>query len=411
MYRYLFILGRVPAASILELHAVLLRRKAGLSLASVSYTDAGIIATTDTPMDCTTLIRQLGGTVKIATILDEQLSDDDNENAKILSRIIESGSDPAKRITFGFSSYALTSDRTWPGRRIERLGISVKKILKGKGLSARYIAPKKGDGALSSVTTEKQGLLKENGWEILFWSDAHGHIARTCAVQPFEEFSIRDWERPEKSMDVGMLPPKLARMMVNIAGLPKDGVLLDPFCGLGTILQEALILGYENVLGSDISKENIRATRKNLAWIAERQTRSLAHVRTLVQDARSLSKSFTTESIDAIVTEPYLGPVVRKSGIKNLDAIIAELSELYCAFFREAHSLLKKGGKVVIVLPVWLEGRDSVALPIIPRILSLGFESPPRRTPVTFSNRGSILIVREGQHVGRELFIFTKRSL
>jgi tRNA G10 N-methylase Trm11 len=62
-------------------------------------------------------------------------------------------------------------------------------------------------------------------------------------------------------MIVGMLPPKLARMMINLT--KNNTAIYDPFCGLGTVLIEALHMGRIHILASDISEAMVSATEKN----------------------------------------------------------------------------------------------------------------------------------------------------
>ena len=59
----------------------------------------------------------------------------------------------------------------------------------------------------------------------------------------------------------GALRPTVARAMVALAGEP-TGVLLDPCCGSGTILGEALVAGWR-ARGLDIDPEAVRAARRN----------------------------------------------------------------------------------------------------------------------------------------------------
>ena len=87
-------------------------------------------------------------------------------------------------------------------------------------------------------------------------------LAQTEAVQPFEQFSARDFGRPGRDDLSGMLPPKLAIIMINLAQTPLNSILLDPFCGSGTILSEAVLLGYTNLIGTDISEKAIADSKK-----------------------------------------------------------------------------------------------------------------------------------------------------
>jgi 2-polyprenyl-3-methyl-5-hydroxy-6-metoxy-1,4-benzoquinol methylase len=100
-------------------------------------------------------------------------------------------------------------------------------------------------------------------------------------VQDIEAYGARDQARPARDARVGMLPPKLAQTIINLAaGRPEtrmdkhwdsaDGLgrfmVLDPFCGTGVILQEALLMGY-SVYGSDIEPRMAEYTKKNLQWL------------------------------------------------------------------------------------------------------------------------------------------------
>lgn len=71
--------------------------------------------------------------------------------------------------------------------------------------------------------------------------DKNGFIvAETVWIQDIEGYSQRDMER-ERSMTVGMMPPKIAQIMINLGTKgDKNRALWDPFCGLGTTLIEAL---------------------------------------------------------------------------------------------------------------------------------------------------------------------------
>jgi tRNA G10 N-methylase Trm11 len=60
----------------------------------------------------------------------------------------------------------------------------------------------------------------------------------------------------------GALRPTLASAMVSLAGEP-DGLLLDPCCGSGTILSEAIAAGWE-ATGIDIDQNAVSISRKNV---------------------------------------------------------------------------------------------------------------------------------------------------
>ena len=98
------------------------------------------------------------------------------------------------------------------------------------------------------------------------------------AVQPFEEFGARDYARPSRDDLSGMLPPKLAKIMINLAQAKENSLILDTFCGSGTILQEALIMGYLNLIGFDSSPKAIKDSQANLEWLADKYDLNITKV-------------------------------------------------------------------------------------------------------------------------------------
>ena len=59
---------------------------------------------------------------------------------------------------------------------------------------------------------------------------------------------------------------RLAKILINLTGIKQNQVLLDPFCGTGTLLQEALLRNI-NVIGIDKEKTMINKAERNLKWL------------------------------------------------------------------------------------------------------------------------------------------------
>jgi tRNA G10 N-methylase Trm11 len=152
-----------------------------------------------------------------------------------------------------------------------------------------------------------------------------------------------------------MLPPKAARMVVNI-GLGADALgktLLDPFCGMGTIPGEAVLRG-SVAMGSDNAKEAIEKAKKNSIWLRNSDS-TLPPITYFVSDATHVSENIRKGTIDAIVTEPFmgspnlgLGKITDKKEIRNA---VKGLEKLYIGCLREWHDLLKTNGVIVMALP------------------------------------------------------------
>jgi len=117
---------------------------------------------------------------------------------------------------------------------------------------------------LSSVQAWHEHLLEPGAVEFhLFKSETTWYLTKTLAIQDFEWYSKRDVDRPAKSSKNGMFPPKLAQILINLAQASEATTIFDPFCGSGTVLQEAWLLGY-NALGSDLYRPIVENADSNL---------------------------------------------------------------------------------------------------------------------------------------------------
>ncbi len=415
---YCFILGRVPGLSLLEIHAILTREN--ISFSSRIYSSECLLVTTKDSLDLHTLQRNLGGSIKIAIIHNNECSLTDYESSvSCISDMLLASVSKKGRITFGLNAYTVSrheqkvSKKTLSSKILKSLGLKIKKKLKDEGYSIRFVSSENGV-TLSSVQTEKNGLLKENGREFILLEQGKKILIGTIeTVQDFEEYSFRDYNRPYHDMEIGLLPPKVAQIMINISGT--KGIILDPFCGFGTVLQEALLMGFPEIRGSDIEPKNVHATQKNLAWLSEKKSVPFKEEWITQCDAMKLSSTYSRGSIDAVITEPYLGPkITAHHSVGQVKKIAKEVSHLYVYFFKEAFHILKRGGVIVVVWPVWMEKHQPYFLPIYDDILALGYTNttiPLDIAPLLreVTSRDSLLYRREGQFVARELFVFQKK--
>jgi len=277
-----------------------------------------------------------------------------------------------ERFNFGFSYYGfkLTESKKI-GQQFFREGLSIKKELKTRNIKSRLVQSKQEQ--LSSVIVDKEKMI-DQGCDLNIMKLAEKYyLGKTLAVQDYHAFSKRDYGRPKRDARSGMLPPKLARMMLNFAQSKEDDVLLDPFCGSGTVIMEALVLGWQKIYGTDKSKIAIDSTHQNLMWLQQKVSFSeMPHLEIL--PVMELNKSFDPRSIDQIVTEPYLGPPLRSSVRRNdIDNTIDELTELYALAYRRFAEILKPGGRVVMIWPIFVFKEQLITLEMGRIISELGF--------------------------------------
>jgi tRNA G10 N-methylase Trm11 len=399
---YWFILGREPLISAAEIDAV-------LGLKKYDYSPP-ILKINGLSLDAKTLIKRFGGIVKIAKEMASSVGEE-----KLKNIIIEELKKVEGKINFGLSFYSQTNIDL---KDIKKLGLRIKKSLKEGGLSVRYVENR--EIILSSVAVEKNGLTSR-GREFLIEKKGGAYsIAKTEAVQPFENFSIRDFGRPGRDDFSGMLPPKLALILINLAQMPLNSALLDPFCGSGTILSEASLLGYNNLIGADISEKAIADSKKNIEWIAKKffpittsshnrgssilcETKS-GQINFQVSNVQNLSRTIKHESIDAIVTEPYLGKPLRGRETKQeLTNQTKELKDLYLRAFRQFYQILKPKGKIVFIIPRFKYADEWITIDCKNEIEKRGF-----KTLLFFENKMPLLYVRPNQRVAREIWRFVK---
>lgn len=390
MKQYAFILGRSPALSAGELANVFSDKKAVLTTAETVILELGDIKPVET-------MRRLGGTVKLGEVL---VKTTEQNLAEEILKILKVFAPAEGKLVFGLSQYGLNQPK---------LGAVIKKQLKAKGVKARWAISK--NPKLSSADVFLNKLLGKGVELLIIKKKEDIFIAKTLAVQDFEKYSQRDYGRPARDMRSGMLPPKVAKMMINLAQSPLDGCLIDPFCGSGTILQEALLLGYQDVWGSDVSKKAVQDARANLKWLAEKSGLPDNYgLRVKQISVEKLADYFEENYFDAMVTEPYLGPPLRGRETENeIKSIIKELSELYLKFFIQAKFVLKSEGKIVIIFPVFILQNKKLFLPILEQIEKIGFKikSPlPSEWGFKISDRNSLIYFRPDQRVQREILIF-----
>lgn len=344
--------------------------------------------------DINTLQKTLGGVIKIGTIVAKTT---ETHLAAAMEGYIQTMRISNRKIYFGISAYPPLLD-------LKKLALELKKRFKQSGWRSRWVQSQR--QTLSSVVVKTNKLLSSRGVEFVIVSHQNAlWLGVTQTVQPFDEYSWRDYGRPYRDIVSGMLPPKVAQMMINLAGIPKEAPLLDPFCGSGTILQEALVLGYKHVVGTDISRKAVNQTVSNIAWLRTKKPTDAPSPSIFVSSISALTAKLPAHSIRAIVTEPYLGPPQKGSESEaEIKKNCRQLSKLYKESFQTFTTLLAREGAVVIVMPIIHNQR----LPILEEIYSLGF-SPEKKFKDIYDDtmRKSFLYGRQGQKIWREIFVFT----
>ncbi|TXH03723.1 MAG: hypothetical protein E6R05_03045 [Candidatus Moraniibacteriota bacterium] len=230
-----------------------------------------------------------------------------------------------------------------------------------------------------SMETKEHELLMlahQNVAELNILPDpsSSGNVVIACTSWIFdaEDWVRRDRNKPYRDIKRGMLPPKVARIMANLALCGVSGkTLYDPFCGTGTVLSEGALLGAARVLGSDTNNTAIEGSKLNLDW-----TCSTYSLNTTADVAQADATHPPFSDVDCIATEPYMGPLLDDRNPLPLDKIkdIAKgLDKLYRGAFKAWHKILPSGGRVVMTIPSFAVYGRVIPTISVDTVVSLGY--------------------------------------
>ena len=389
---YIAILGRQPAIGIAELEHL-------YGSDSVRWF-SDVAATIDTT---TISIDNLGGTQKIGRITIE-LSRGDwrSVSLKIAQIYADKWSRADGKITLGISAYGFTASP----RDVQKTGLVLKQKLKKTNVNLRLIPNT--DSALNTATSHHNKLgLSANKVELLVIRSRGGRIiiAESIGAQNITAYAKRDQGRPKRDAFVGMLPPKLAQIMINLTRTESNSStkrLLDPFCGTGVILQEAALMGY-SVYGTDLSEKMIDYSQENLEWLKSITHRDFTYS---LHHGDAMGTKWDLP-IDAIACESYLGqPFSAPPSPAKLDQVRKNCDHIISSFLKNVANQITKGTPLCVGVPAWRDGNGQFHhLPLLRQLDTLGFDR------VTFKNikNDELLYYREDQIVARELLVLRRR--
>jgi tRNA (guanine10-N2)-dimethyltransferase len=116
------------------------------------------------------------------------------------------------------------------------------------------------------------------------------------------------------------MPAKLARCMVNLTEVKAGELVFDPFCGTGSMLIEATLVGCR-VLGLDIQRRMVRGSLRNLAHF------NIKNEGIIVGDARTPPIT----RVDSVVTDPPYGrstTTLKRTTKQIVEEVLASVHDL-----------------------------------------------------------------------------------
>jgi tRNA G10 N-methylase Trm11 len=200
-----------------------------------------------------------------------------------------------------------------------------------------------------------------------------------------------------------MLPPKLAQTIVNLgtgqlAPTP-DHVVLDPFCGTGVVLQEALLMGY-GAYGTDLETRMIDYSQQNLAWLGTSTTPLLA-----IGDATDFG--WEPRGFACVATETYLGtPLTGWPRPEKLHQIAGTCNVILEKFLRNMGQQIPAGTRLCLAMPAWKSPEGKIThLPLLDRLEEIGYN----RVSFSLAKSSELVYYRPDQIVARELVVIIRK--
>jgi len=168
------------------------------------------------------------------------------------------------------------------------------------------------------------------------------------------ETEYRDMKKPIRREALA-ISPRLSKILINLSGAKKEDLLIDPFCGVGGILQEALLKGI-NVYGIDKDLSVIKDAEENLKWLKEK-----FEFKTKYTLDKNDSRRAPNLKFDAIATETPLGILLKKKPQDNeAKKIIFDFEEFIIPILARLKKVKRDNAKIAIIFPVIRKFRVNV---------------------------------------------------
>jgi tRNA G10 N-methylase Trm11 len=417
MKQYLFFLGRNLNLGYKELSYVFKEDV-------IRFTETIFMVSTD--VDVKKYQNQLGSIIKIAEVIQLDLHEQDichvsadylynfffKESHVVKDDTTDKNSQKLGKCVFALNAYAIKKEKTFLKKKL--MGIK-----KCSSFPLRFC--NKDSENIRSVVTFKE-IIKKNNIELNVIKNKNQQgedvtfvFSKTISCQNIDFYSKRDYEKPFRDAKVGMLPPKLAQMLINFA--PQESqVIWDPFCGLGTIPIEALLMD-KKAIASDISHTMVQSTQNNVEWLSsqniplgfysddfgsQQSFSCFPHDATKPFDSQQVLKSMNRsgQKIDAIVTESYLGPALHSEPSEDVYMETDEyISNIYKDLFY--HASEAEISCIVICVPAY---RVNKSLKYMQKALEVIQDSPYEIEPLSDHERQSLVYSRPDNIVCREIF-------
>jgi tRNA G10 N-methylase Trm11 len=294
--QYIFILGRNPELSIQEIFSYL--KKNSIKLLNNFRKENSFFVELNLPLPEKT-IDKLGGTVAIGEVLCL------GKEKEIIKFLEEKPLYFGIKNKFNYLIWEFCEDSN------EILDYLKKRFKKEKLKATR----KQLSGTMEMQGGEKTNFISSRLLDeqfIILEKENIKYFARVIGMSDYEEIEKRDIKKPIRRGKLS-ISPRLAKIMINLSEVKEGETLVDPFCGIGAILQEALLQNMK-VIGIDIDREAVSGAKKNLEWKNFKEE----NYALFIGDSRKLN----IHQSQGMATEPDLGEKLRVTQSKNEKIVV-----------------------------------------------------------------------------------------
>ncbi|MFH0711840.1 MAG: hypothetical protein V1889_01910 [archaeon] len=160
------------------------------------------------------------------------------------------------------------------------------------------------------------------------------------------EIKKRDMQKPTRRESLA-ISPRLSKILINLSGAKPNDLLLDPFCGIGGILQEALIKKI-NAHGVDKDKSATENAEKNLKWLTQKYK-----IENTYKIENKNSQNISGIPFTTIATEAPLGKLLRKKPTdKEAKQIILDFEAHIIPILKHLKKIKNPSTKIAITFPI-----------------------------------------------------------
>ncbi len=423
--KYLFALGRFPQISAYEIKSYLLAR--GIQFREISEFLGDMpfaIYELENPLNAKKLIEELGGTIKIAKIVLEidtrKVLLPFTKQMKKKGKAAARKTKEAKRDTIELEFEISDLDKFFSQVRgsPKEIGLSLyfydtsalektdwEELNEFLATELRQISP------TPSIVTPQMTKYSESCFIIPSESFARNYASENSELivgigkektyfAVVEALYNIDWEKKRGNEMLRPqhwkygIRPRLSKTLVNLSRAQPGDVLLDPFCGIGVVLKEA-ILNEIHVVGRDLDSNAIKFAAANMEATLKSYRKNVSY--NIDQgDARKIN--LADNSVDAVASEPYLGQTLKQRPKQDFaNHIINDLRPIYIGALKEIHRILKPEKYCTIIAPLITTGRGQVRVDVKKLANEIGFEV-----------KAPLLEGEQHQIVKREIYVLKK---